>query len=322
MKLSAIRDQSSAVVSRRILPLYLAALLITSSALAQNLVRDVRKTIGTGDLKEAERLVSEYRAKHGVTPEMLEGLSWLGRGALGAKKFEEANRYAAETRKLSLDLLKTRQLDDEKRLPIALGASIEVQGQVMAASGGRSEAIAFLQTELKKWRDTSMRARIQKNIHLISLEGTPAQPLEIKEHLGPQPKSLAALKGKPVLLFFWAHWCGDCKGQAPALAKLQSEFGDQGLTIVGPTQRYGYAARGEDATPAQELEYIETIRRQYYSALGNMPVPVSEENFKNYGSSTTPTLVLLDRNGIVRLYHPGQMSYEELAAKVVAVLGS
>ena len=48
--------------------------------------------------------------------------------------------------------------------------------------------------------------------------------------------------------------------------------------------------------------------------LGAMPVPVSAQNFLIYGCSTTPTLVLIDRSGIVRLYHPGAMTYEELAA--------
>jgi thioredoxin-related protein len=41
---------------------------------------------------------------------------------------------------------------------------------------------------------------------------------------------------------------------------------------------------------------------------------VSEANFRNYGASTTPTLVVIDRQGIVRLYHPGAMTLDELRA--------
>jgi thioredoxin-related protein len=90
--------------------------------------------------------------------------------------------------------------------------------------------------------------------------------------------------------------------------------------LVGPTARYGYTARGQDATPAEELKYIAKIRARYYADLPEMPVPVSEETFKNYGVSTTPTLVLIARGGLVRLYHPGQMSYEELAPIIEAAL--
>jgi thioredoxin-related protein len=39
-----------------------------------------------------------------------------------------------------------------------------------------------------------------------------------------------------------------------------------------------------------------------------------EENFKAWGSSTTPTMVLIDEGGVVRLYHPGKMTHEELIA--------
>jgi thiol-disulfide isomerase/thioredoxin len=300
----------------------LVALLLVGTASAQSVIRDVRRAIAREDFSAGERLVAEYRTAHGVTPEMLEALSWLGRGALAAKSLDGADRYAEETRKLALEMLKGRELDAEKHLPIALGASIEVQAQVLAARGALSEAIAFLNRELAAWRATSIRTRIQKNIHLLSLEGKPAPPLEVKEHLGPRPQRLTALLGRPVLLFFWAHWCGDCKSQVPALVRLQAEFGAKGLKIIGPTQRYGYAARGEDVTAEKELEYIEQIRQKHYSQLAGMPVPVSEENFKNYGSSTTPTLVLIDREGIVRLYHPGEMPYEELAAKAAAVAGS
>ena len=84
--------------------------------------------------------------------------------------------------------------------------------------------------------------------------------------------------------------------------------------MVAPTQRYGYAARGEEVGPTDETKYIDEVRHKFYSDLLNVPAPISEENFKNYGASTTPTVVLIDRQGIVRLYHPGTMSLEELRA--------
>ena len=104
------------------------------------------------------------------------------------------------------------------------------------------------------------------------------------------------------------------------MVRLKSEFGPKGLVLVGATQKYGYVAGGEEASPAAELRYIEEIRKQYYSAVVEGPAVVSEENSRTYGVSTTPTLTLLDRHGIVRLYHPGGMTYEELRSAIVAVL--
>ncbi|MGE5571323.1 MAG: TlpA family protein disulfide reductase [Rhodospirillales bacterium] len=292
------------------------------TAASAAIVADVRAAIARGDFALAERQIETYRRANGVTAEMIEAYSWLGRGALAAKQFDKAEAYAAETRQLALEQLKGRKLDDDKHLPIALGASIEVQANVLAARGERSAAVAFLQRELETWRSTSIRTRIQKNLNLLTLEGKPAPPLDVAQWLGPKPVPLSALKGRAVLLFFWAHWCSDCKEQVPALIRLESEYGGRGLTIVGPTQRYGYTRRGEEASPEEELKYIDEVRRSVYAGLKNMPVPVSEENFKQYGASTTPTLVLLDAEGIVRLYHPGNMSYEALSRAVESALAS
>jgi len=77
---------------------------------------------------------------------------------------------------------------------------------------------------------------------------------------------------------------------------------------------------GENATPEVELAYIEEVRKRSYAEVIEVPAPVNEENFSNYGASTTPTLVLVDRAGIVRMYHPGQMSYEDLRARVESIL--
>ena len=297
-------------------------LLLVAMSLQAQVVAEVKALAQAGDFAGAEKAATAYRTAQGLNGEYVEAFSWLGRAALAAKKYDAALTYAARTRELATTLLKSRALDAEVHLPTGLGASIEVTGQALAAKGQRSEAVAFLNAEVKTWRATSMRTRIQKNVNLLTLSGQPAPPLEIREYLGTKPKLLAGYKGKPLVIFFWAHWCVDCKAQGPVLAQLRREFQAKGLTVIMPTQRYGYAAGGADTTPAAELKYIDQVRRQFYADLIDAPTPVSEETFKQYGSSTSPTLVLVDAAGLVRLYHPGRMSYEELLPEVRKLVGA
>jgi thiol-disulfide isomerase/thioredoxin len=298
----------------------LPAFILSAVAASAGIVSDVRLAIAHNDFQHAEQEVAAYRKQYGVTPEMLEALSWLGRGALEQKRFADAGRYAGETRNLAVEPLKTIKLESDRHLVLALGSAIEVQAAVLAEEGHRSEAVSYLRREMKTYWDTPLRTRIQKNLNLLTLEGKAAPPLDMRHWLGPKPQPLSDLRGRPVLLFFWAHWCGDCKEEIPALIEVERKFGPRGLVLLGPTQNYGYVAHGEEAAPEQETPYIDLVRRKLYEPLGEMPVPLSEENFKVYGASTVPTLVLIDRQGIVRLYHPDVMPYQELAAAIEKVL--
>jgi thiol-disulfide isomerase/thioredoxin len=119
------------------------------------------------------------------------------------------------------------------------------------------------------------------------------------------------------VLFLWAHWCGDCKSMAPAIARLRSEFPD--VQVIAPTQRYGYAERGRNVGPEEESAYIAKVWREVYGSPAGVRTVIDEETFRNYGASTTPTLVFIDARGIVRLYHPGKMTWDQLAERVRAV---
>jgi thiol-disulfide isomerase/thioredoxin len=282
-------------------------------------VQDVRGALAQDNFAAAESELKSYSAQNGVNGEYVEAYSWLARAALERADYDKASAYARQTKALALEQLKKRPLDAEPLLPIGLGAAIEVEAQVLAARGQRAQAAAVLQGALKTYGSTSIRARLQKNLNLISFEGRAAPALHVDEFLGSKPPTLASLKGSPVLLFFWAHWCGDCKAEAPIIAQLRAEYAAKGLTVIGPTRLYGYTAQVEHASPSDELAYIDAVRHRFYGGLLDMPVPISTYNFDVYGSSTTPTLVLLDRTGKVAMYHPGALAYDQLKAEIEKV---
>lgn len=289
------------------------------------IVQKVRDAIGQNDFVKAEKLVLDDMAANGKTPIAIEAFSWLGRGAVAAKNYDAAMTYAARTYEIVEEQLKRRKLDDEARLPIALGAAIEVTALATAGKGDRSDAVLYLRRELDTYKGTSIVERLNKNVNLLSLEGTPALPFDSPKWIGAAPPSLAALRGKPVIVYLWAHWCPDCKAQGPVLEALLEKYKSTGLTLVAPTKFYGYVAKREPAGPDVELPYLTGIRDTVYPWMKTVPVPISEQIFAQYGVSTTPTLVLIDRAGNVSRYNPGQLTtaqLEPLIQKIVAPLGS
>lgn len=280
----------------------------------------VRDEIAKGDFREAEHLARANMREIGSTPLAIEAFSWLGRGAVAAKNYDAAMTYAARAYEMVEEQLKTRQLDAETHLPIALGAAIEVQALSLAGQGRRSEALMTLQRELERYKGTSIVMRLNKNVNLLSLEGQPALAWASPEWLGPKPPTAAELKGKPVVLFLWAHWCGDCKKQGPILDALVNKYKDTGITVIAPTQRFGYVEKRKPAGPAEELAYIERIRDEFYPWMKSVSAPVSDDVYLQYGVSTTPTYVMIDRDGKVSSYLPGQPTSDELEVLIKKVV--
>jgi len=286
----------------------------------RTIITEVRAAIAGKDFAKGEALAEADRTARGVTSELIEAISWLARGTYAAGQLDEAARFSADTYELAVDALKTRRMEADRNLEIGLGAAIEVEALVRAARGDRSSAVYFLQREIEKYGNSPVHKRLQKNLNLLTLEGQPAPALDAGEHLGPAVPRLGDLKGNVVLLFFWAHWCPDCKTQAPVIDALLQKYRAQGLRVVAPTQRFGYIVRGTNAGPDAELRHIAEVRDQSYPFLRDEAIPVGEANHLRYGVSTTPTLALVDRQGIVRLYRPGNMTEADLDAAIRKLL--
>jgi len=299
---------------------FLPFILLASSVAQADLVENVRIALMQNNFAAAEAQLDSYRSQRGTDPEYLEAYSWLARAELDAGQYERAAEAAKQTKALATEQLKTRAMDAEPHLPLALGAALEVQSQVLVARGQKTQAISLLQSALRMYGNTSIHDRLQKNINLLSFQGKLPPALKQDEFLGATLPPPAQLKGSPVLLFFWAHWCGDCKAEAPIIAQLRSEYASKGLKVIGPTRLYGYTAQIERARPSDELQYIDAVRHRFYGRLLDMPVPISKYNFDVYGASTTPTLVLLDKAGKVAWYHPGAVPYAELRQQIEKVV--
>jgi len=119
----------------------------------------------------------------------------------------------------------------------------------------------------------------------MDLVGAPAPAWTNVAPVGTAPSSLAQLRGRVVIVDFWASWCGPCRMLAPRLSALKDKLGAQGLTVVGITT--------DDAEKA--AVFAERHQMRY-------PIVIDRDGdtSKAYGITGLPTMLVVDKKGTVR----------------------
>ena len=164
----------------------------------------MRGAIARNEFNSANGMLAGYRAQHGIDPEYLEALSWMGRGELAAGDLKQAYSFGEQTQKLTAQTLKNGKLDQNPHMAIAMGAAFEVQAQALSQQNQTEKAVLLLRNALQTYGNTSIRARLQKNLNLLTLIGKPAPPLVTREYLGTQ----AQCAGRPERIGGFAFFLG------------------------------------------------------------------------------------------------------------------
>ncbi|MBX5483229.1 MAG: TlpA family protein disulfide reductase [Myxococcaceae bacterium] len=140
----------------------------------------------------------------------------------------------------------------------------------------------------------------------FGMRGKPAPPFQLRDLTTGAPVSLEQFRGKPVVLNFWATWCGPCKQEHPVLTWAQREYGDQ-VVFLGlifedtPENARRYLA--ENGTPFPQLLDPNSLTAVAYGVAG------------------VPETYFISKDGTILDKHVGPIWPDRMTAYVKALLG-
>ena len=271
-----------------------------------------------GRLEEAEAAFAEFaRHRPATKPELFRLRLALARAYDAAKKFEQAAAHSAEAFRLARDQ-ETAGTDFAVR-SLLVNSAGRFHAETLVRAKREAEALVAMKEMLALGLSLPSAHVYSNAVDLLNRTGhaaaigpalaetgrlnAPAPEIEVAQWIDRPAGSLASLRGRVVLLDFWATWCGPCRVTMPKLSRLHAKYEARGLTVIGLTiaEGAGRAGQSQSAQPAEPAEvalvraYKSEMRLPYAFALAK-----DSFNHLRYGVRVIPTAFLIDRRGRLR----------------------
>ena len=208
------------------------------------------------------------------------------------------------------DVVGTSRSDPDKAEEAFNKAKEALQAAIEKAEGRNKAQMQQLQKVMPR-----VESMIEAGRKLKELVGKPAPPFlsKVEAWVNGEPLTEDDLKGKVVLLDFWAVWCGPCIATFPHLREWHEKYADKGLVIVGLTRYYNYtwnekAGRASRSpakvSPEDEQEMLKQFTK-HHQLKHVIAVMTDNSVSEAFGVTGIPQVVVIDRDGKVRLIRVG-----------------
>jgi thiol-disulfide isomerase/thioredoxin/Spy/CpxP family protein refolding chaperone len=174
-------------------------------------------------------------------------------------------------------------------------------GEALYRKRGRDAAVRFLSRAREKLSGQTIR--IDSRLRSFELVGEPAPGLNtVDTWINSGPVTLNPRNGNPVVLEFWAPWCGTCQAALPKVKALHEDYAASGVRIMALTRLYGSYRDDQiqvgSVPPSRERQHIKEFvdRHDIDYTVG---IAESKQPYQSYGVSSIPTFYLIDGNGRV-----------------------
>ncbi|MDQ1590051.1 MAG: hypothetical protein QOG71_678 [Pyrinomonadaceae bacterium] len=297
------------------------------------------QTAKKGALVEAETALAEYLkvAAPAAHEQRYRLESALATSYRARKQPQQAIEHARAALAAARELHAAQPLDAATRdavfyrtLSFIHDAALDLKqtGEAIAALQElRRLSVSFPSADLYR-RATILLGRIVPPVAYVSRPDDPlfsagarlAPEIAVKDWIDQKPATLASLRGRVVLLDFWALWCTPCHAALPHIAEWQEKYEKRGLSVVALTE-YRNTVNGRRVRTPQEVGELRNFKRGARLPFG-FAVADSTATADAYGVTTIPVAVLIDRRGVVRFLNVGahETDIEELHQMIVRLL--
>ncbi|OYP36950.1 TlpA family protein disulfide reductase [Rhodopirellula sp. MGV] len=225
---------------------------------------------------QTEWIVRQQQAKDEEQPEVQE---WYHESL---NRFVDEHQRSVEAAKALLQLALGKEFESDS------GAALEYYKKVRDNYEGTDEAE----------KAAGAVNRLESVGRRIELTGKTIEGKEFK---------LSELRGRPVILHYWATWCGPCKQDMKLLSRLQARYRREGLTLVGINV---------DAQRTDAVAFLNENRLPWVQLFEEGGLEYSRLS-KAFGVQTLPTMMLIDKTGTVVSNNIGANELDEAIDKLV-----